>query len=90
MSGDKHRERSQTNGRETGGRTRKQSPCDEPAIRWKRFNAPKEDILWYYESMADIFTARFSGHHLEYLAKEFDNTVRKLKDDCQSGPPMLH
>jgi hypothetical protein len=42
---------------------------------WIRFNAPREDILWYYESLARLFRQRGPAG----LARDLDSVVRMLR-----------
>src|SRR5512143_1709170 len=43
---------------------------------WKRFNAPKKEILWYYRSLANLF-ARVRHHRP--LVEELDRVVTELE-----------
>ncbi|TCS62460.1 HD domain-containing protein [Varunaivibrio sulfuroxidans] len=45
---------------------------------WKRFNAGKEEQLWYYRGLAKAFMARGD----DPLARELDNAVRTLEKLC--------
>ena len=42
---------------------------------WTRFNAPREDILWYYESLARLFRRRGPAS----LARDLDSVVLMLR-----------
>ena len=44
---------------------------------WQRFNAEREDILWYYGELARIFSARGP----EQLAAELTSVVEQLRDE---------
>lgn len=41
---------------------------------WPRFTAPREDVLWYYRSLADAFTRALPGP----AADRFDALVREM------------
>lgn len=44
---------------------------------WKRFNAPKPDILWYYESCVKAFkTAQYEGP----LFRELESLVKQMTE----------
>ena len=45
---------------------------------WTRFNATKEEELWYYRSLSDTFNARMGGR-LVPLCTELDHTVSELE-----------
>jgi (p)ppGpp synthase/HD superfamily hydrolase len=47
---------------------------------WERFNADREDVLWYYESLAEAFHARRPG----VLADELAATVAELRRNVES------
>jgi (p)ppGpp synthase/HD superfamily hydrolase len=50
---------------------------------WRRFNAPKDDILWYYGAAVDAFRAN-PAHHAE-LVDELERVVaemRRLADEA--------
>ena len=42
---------------------------------WERFSAGKEDVLWYYRSLAKVYLKYYPGP----LAEELQNTVRMLE-----------
>ena len=44
---------------------------------WKRFNAPKDDILWYYGALVDAFMA--NPAHDVALVDELDRTVQQMR-----------
>lgn len=44
---------------------------------WSRFNASKEDQLWYYTSLGDVFAGRTNQHP---LFKDFQDTVKIFSD----------
>lgn len=45
-------------------------------VLWNRFNASKEETLWFYQSMADVFC--ISGEGLRIYA-ELDDAVKELE-----------
>jgi hypothetical protein len=46
---------------------------------WGRFNASKEDIKWYYQSLADVLVARKKeNRHLSGLIAEFNTHVNAV------------
>jgi (p)ppGpp synthase/HD superfamily hydrolase len=49
---------------------------------WSRFNAPKDDILWYYRSLANEFSARGP----EALARELEIAVQTLESVTSEFP----
>ena len=46
---------------------------------WERFNAEKDDILWYYRELSRVFCARNPG----YLADELKRTVNEIHHVAQ-------
>ena len=42
---------------------------------WSRFNAPLDEILWYYRALADAFTAAGATP----LTRELDRTISRLE-----------
>lgn len=49
---------------------------------WTRFNAGKEDQLWYYESAVEAYeTAGYKGHLLDELRR----LVMQLRDQINVG-----
>jgi hypothetical protein len=42
---------------------------------WERFNATKEEILWYHDALSKIFIR----HNPGYLAEELQRTVAVIK-----------
>jgi hypothetical protein len=57
---------------------------------WRRFNAGPSEQVWYYGTLADIFTRRFGGDaRLEVLARELSSCVdeieRIISSDHQRG-----
>lgn len=46
---------------------------------WLRFNAPKEDQLWFYDTLVDTLRQTTVS---ELLVGELERTVRELKDEC--------
>ena len=49
---------------------------------WERFNAGRDDVLWYYRSLAEIFRRRAPGP----MAGELDRTIDEL-ERLISAPP---
>ena len=43
---------------------------------WKRFNRPRRDQKWYFESLASVFHKRLRGTPVAPLAREFHQEVR--------------
>lgn len=43
---------------------------------WKRFNVPREEMLWYYQSLAEIFRRRSKSS----MARELAAAVGRLAD----------
>ncbi len=43
---------------------------------WERFTATREESLWYYGSLAEIFGAKRPG----YLARELEGLVRQMRE----------
>lgn len=46
-------------------------------VLWKRFNASKQDQLWYYSSLGEVFGQRRNQHP---LFKDFQDTVKIFSD----------
>ena len=44
---------------------------------WNRFNAPKEDVLWYYGALVDALRAN-PAHHVA-LVDELDRVVAEMR-----------
>jgi (p)ppGpp synthase/HD superfamily hydrolase len=47
---------------------------------WSRFNAPREDVLWYYRALAAVFARRSAGpmvYELERTLAALDNAVSR-------------
>jgi len=44
---------------------------------WGRFNAPREEQLWYFDSLLNIFSERLTGNH---LLLQFRDVVGQLKN----------
>ena len=42
---------------------------------WSRFNGTREESLWYYRSLVEIFARRYSGP----LAEELETTVSEIE-----------
>jgi (p)ppGpp synthase/HD superfamily hydrolase len=42
---------------------------------WSRFNGTREESLWYYKSLVEIFARRYSGQ----LAEELETTVSEIE-----------
>jgi (p)ppGpp synthase/HD superfamily hydrolase len=49
---------------------------------WERFNASRDDIIWYYESLVEVFDK--SGLHMR-LVLELHRTVQTLKERIASA-----
>jgi (p)ppGpp synthase/HD superfamily hydrolase len=50
------------------------------ALHWNRFNAPKADLLWYYDALVEAFEGRVRQlPRLEPLARELVEAVAILK-----------
>ncbi len=47
---------------------------------WKRFNASKEETLWYYRSLVAAFRDGPQSHGLRRLVEELDRVVDELHD----------
>ncbi len=45
---------------------------------WERFNAPRDEILWYYESLVNIFRATGTKPR---LVNELASVVSQIKDE---------
>jgi hypothetical protein len=41
---------------------------------WERFNADRDEILWYYRSLAEVFARRHPGR----MAKDLEETASHL------------
>jgi (p)ppGpp synthase/HD superfamily hydrolase len=52
---------------------------------WKRFNAPKDDILWYYGAVVDAFRANPSHHAA--LVDELDRVVQEMRRLAEAAEP---
>jgi (p)ppGpp synthase/HD superfamily hydrolase len=52
---------------------------------WKRFNAPKDDILWYYGAAVDAFRAN-PAHHAA-LVDELDRVVLEMRRLAEAPEP---
>ena len=52
---------------------------------WKRFNAPKDDILWYYGAAVDAFRAN-PAHHAA-LVDELDRVVLEMRRLAEAPKP---
>lgn len=50
---------------------------------WARFHAGRDDVLWYYRSLADSFLAKTPTP----LARELDRAVAELEAICPRGTP---
>jgi (p)ppGpp synthase/HD superfamily hydrolase len=51
---------------------------------FERFSANKEQTLWYYESLANIFSESLMGHPGEIAATTLVETLRDIKDKVDS------
>ena len=47
-------------------------------VAWKRFKRGREDQMWYYRSLADVFRARFNGGLGHCLAESFSREVEAV------------
>lgn len=45
---------------------------------WPRFNRPKEEQEWYYESLAEVFSQRWLGEPSDPLVTEFRSDVNRV------------
>jgi (p)ppGpp synthase/HD superfamily hydrolase len=52
---------------------------------WTRFNAGKDDQLWYYRSVTVALTRRGQGTRVQPLIEELGRAVRKLESLCGSA-----
>jgi (p)ppGpp synthase/HD superfamily hydrolase len=52
---------------------------------WKRFNAPKDDILWYYGALVDAFRAN-PAHHAA-LVDELGRVVAEMQRLAEAPEP---
>jgi (p)ppGpp synthase/HD superfamily hydrolase len=52
---------------------------------WKRFNAPKADVLWYYGALVDAFRAN-PAHHAA-LVDELDRVVLEMRRLAEAPEP---
>jgi (p)ppGpp synthase/HD superfamily hydrolase len=52
---------------------------------WRRFNAPKDDILWYYGAAVDAFRAN-PAHHAA-LVDELDRVVLEMRRLAEAPEP---
>src|SRR5664280_2166682 len=52
---------------------------------WKRFNAPKEDVLWYYGALVDAFRAN-PAHHAA-LVEELGRVVAEMRRLAEAPEP---
>ena len=50
---------------------------------WERFSASRDDILWYYRALADVFLRKSAS---SWLAIELDDTVSLLESLHQDTP----
>tara|TARA_Y100000813_G_C24073019_1_gene309658 strand:- start:228 stop:701 length:474 start_codon:yes stop_codon:yes gene_type:complete len=51
---------------------------------WKRFNADKVSLAWYYGTLAEIFSAKLGGTPYEALSKEMSSLSKKVFDEAAS------
>ena len=55
---------------------------------WKRFNADKLSLAWYYGTLAEIFSAKLKGTPYEALSKEMSSLSEKVFGEVASqGKP---
>lgn len=52
---------------------------------WTRFNAGKDDQLWYYRSVTVVLMQRGQGTRVQPLIEELSRAVRKLESLCGSA-----
>jgi len=45
---------------------------------WARFNRPKKDQKWYYQSLSEVFLSRQEGEPFQSIAKELASEVEKV------------
>lgn len=45
---------------------------------WERFNADREALAWYYQSLAEIFSEKLAGSEYEALAEEMSSVCQKV------------
>ena len=55
------------------------------ADAWKRFNAPKDDILWYYSAVVDAFRANPAYHAA--LVSELERVVLEMRRLAEATGP---
>jgi len=51
---------------------------------WKRFNADKVSLAWYYGTLAEIFSAKLVGTPYEALSKEMSSLSEKVFGEAAS------
>jgi (p)ppGpp synthase/HD superfamily hydrolase len=52
---------------------------------WKRFNAPKDDVLWYYGALVEVFRA--NPAHPIALVDELDRVVLEMRRLAEAPEP---
>jgi GTP pyrophosphokinase len=52
---------------------------------WERFNAPKDQTLWYYRSLVTVY--RCNPRHMPALIDELDRTVAEMETLARREPP---
>jgi hypothetical protein len=54
---------------------------------WPKFNALRDDTLWYYRAVLDVFRRRFSGPLVEELSRKLDEVDELMTSEpCRDNP----
>jgi (p)ppGpp synthase/HD superfamily hydrolase len=53
---------------------------------WSRFNAGKQEQLWYYRTVTDTLTLAADGGRVRSLAEALDRAVSELERICGANP----
>jgi (p)ppGpp synthase/HD superfamily hydrolase len=53
---------------------------------WLRFNAPKEDQLWFYGALVETLRQPMAPKMLRVLVDELERVVKELKAECERCP----
>lgn len=56
---------------------------------WKRFNADKVELAWYYKTLADIFVGKLRGTEYEALAQEMAEVCEKVFGEVEAVAASL-
>lgn len=56
---------------------------------WRRFNADRDDVLWYYRALADAFRARDGGPMADELRRTVDAIEEHGSDSSRRSPGVL-